>query len=264
LLAACYNPPHMKRLVSSVLLSLLASALAVGAAEAQATAPAPAPPASPAAARVQNDLQLERKLLSLDLVSYHEARVREQAARAQVDDAGQKLDQALAGDSLALGTLETLFDVLSASRASVQIAAQRVDWSVQRLQDRMRRISFLEGELGGNQSVRPSSLAGRWQVHILPQNVSGVFDLRLDGTVVSGSYQIGTTKGSWRGTFVDNNLRLERIDAKGGFDSVFSGTFDPAAQTISGSWTANELASGQPTRGDWTAARPPATEERQP
>lgn len=262
--AACYNPPHMKRLVASVVVSVLASTLTLGVAGAQVTAPASAPPASPSPARVQSDLQLERKLLSLDLVSYHEARVREQAARAQVDDAGQKLDQALAGDSLALGTLETLFDVLSASRASVQIAAQRVDWSVQRLQDRMRRISFLEGELGGGQGARPNSIAGRWQVRMTPQNVTGVFDLRLDGTVVSGSYQIGTTKGSWRGTFVDNNLRLERIDAKGGFDSVFSGIFDPVAQTISGSWTANELASGQPTRGDWTAARPPAAEERQP
>ncbi len=259
----------MKRLVASVLASLLASVLAVGAASAQGTAASEAsaasastPPVAPS--RVQNDLDLERKLLSLDLVSYHEARVREQAARAQVDDAGQKLDQALAGDSLALGTLESLFDVLSASRASVQIAAQRVDWSVQRLQDRLRRISFLEGELGGARAVRPGSVAGRWQVQILPQNVGGIFDLRLDGTVVSGTYQIGTSKGSWRGTFVDNDLRLERIDSKGGFDSVFSGTFNPATQTITGSWTANELASGQPTRGDWTASRPPATEERQP
>lgn len=264
----------MKRLVASIVVSLLACVFAAGAANAQGSAPAAsgataaseaaasAPPAAPS--RVQSDLQRERKLLTLDLVSYREARAREQAARAQVDDAGQKLDQALAGDSLALGTLETLFDVLSASRASVQIAAQRVDWQVQRLQDRLRQISFLEGELGGARAVRPGSIAGRWQVQILPQNVAGVFDLRLDGTVVSGTYQIGTTKGSWRGTFVDNNLRLERIDAKGGFDSVFSGTFDPGTQTISGSWTANELANGQPTRGDWTAARPPATEERQP
>jgi hypothetical protein len=255
----------MKRLVAPLLISLLAAPFAVGAASAQGTAPPTAPASSPAAplSRAQSDLQLERKLLSLDLVSYREARSREQAARAQVDDAAQKLDQALSGDSLALGTLESLFDVLSASRAASQIAAQRVDWQVQRLQDRMRRISFLEGEAGGART-RPGTIAGRWQVQILPQNVTGVFDLRLDGTVISGTYQIGTSKGSWRGTFVDNNVHLERIDAKGGFDSIFSGTFDPVAQIIRGSWTANELASGGPTRGDWTAARPTAAEERQP
>ena len=112
--------------------------------------------------------------------------------------------------------------------------------------------------------MRPTSIAGRWQVQILPQNVSGVFDLRLDGTVVSGTYQIGTSKGSWRGTFVDNSVHLERIDAKGGFDSIFAGTFDPATQTIRGAWTANELASGGPTRGDWTATRATAAQERQP
>lgn len=252
----------MNRLVAVFLLSLLASAFAVGAASALEAAPA-ASPAAPLS-RAQSDLQLERKLLSLDLVSYREARTREQAARAQVDDAAQKLDQALAGDSLALGTLESLFDVLSASRAAAQISAQRVDWQVQRLQDRMRRISFLEGEAGGARAVRPGSIAGRWQVQILPQNVTGLFDLKVDGTVLSGTYQIGTSKGSWRGTFVDNNVHLERIDAKGGFDSIFSGTFDPVAQTIRGSWTANELASGGPTRGDWTAARPTAAQERQP
>jgi hypothetical protein len=251
----------MKRLVVALLTTLLAVTSAVGTASAQGTAPA-APSAAPLS-RAQSDLQLERKLLSLDLVSYREARSREQAARTQVDDAAQKLDQALSGDSLALGTLESLFDILSASRAASQIAAQRVDWQVQRLQDRMRRISFLEGEAGGART-RPGTIAGRWQVQILPQNVTGLFDLRLDGTVISGTYQIGTSKGSWRGTFVDNNVHLERIDAKGGFDSIFSGTFDPVAQTIRGSWTANELASGGPTRGDWSAARPTAAQERQP
>ena len=254
----------MNRSQSVLLALLLTLIVTAGSARAQGTAAAAAQ-ASPAAPSpvVQNDLNLERKLLSLDLVSYREARTREQAARAQVDDAAQKLDQALAGDSLALGTLESLFDVLSASRAATQIAAQRVDWQVQRLQDRMRRISFLEGEAGGARA-RTDTIAGRWRVQILPQNVTGVFDLRLDGTVISGTYQIGTSKGSWRGTLVNNTVRLERIDAKGGFDSIFLGTFDPAAQRITGSWTANELASGQPTRGDWTATRATAAEERQP
>jgi hypothetical protein len=250
---------RMNRSAAVLLLGSFALACA-GTAGAQGTAPIPA--ASPAQSQVQNQLQIERKLLALDLVSYREARTREQAARTRIDEAMQRLDQSLAGASLALGTLETLFDDLSSARAAAQIAAQRVDWQVQRLQDRMRQISFLEGEVGG----RPASgsVIGRWRVQILPQNVAGVFDLRLDGTVISGTYQVGTSKGSLRGTYVDRNLRLERIDAQGGFDSIFLGTFDPAAQTITGSWTANELASGQPTRGSWNASRAAAGEERQP
>jgi hypothetical protein len=253
---------RMNRPAAALLLGSFVLACAAGTAGAQGTAPIPA--ASPAQSQVQNQLQIERKLLALDLVSYREARTREQAARTRIDEAMQRLDQSLAGASLALGTLETLFDELSSARAAAQIAAQRVDWQVQRLQDRMRQISFLEGEVGGAGRPASGSVIGRWRVQILPQNVAGVFDLRLDGTVISGTYQVGTSKGSLRGTYVDRNLRLERIDAQGGFDSIFLGTFDPAAQTITGSWTANELASGQPTRGSWNASRAAAGEERKP
>ena len=213
---------------------------------------------------MESDLQIERKLLALDLVSYREARDREQRTLAAVTQAMQRLDQALSGDSLALGTLETLFDDLSAARAAAQIAAQRLDWQVQGLHDRMRRISFLEGEISGR-GVRNESVAGRWQVQVQPMSSTGVFEIRLDGTVLSGTYEMaGGARGSLRGTFVNNRLRLERIDAKGGFDSVFLGTFDPAAQRITGAWTANELASGQPARGEWGAVRAAAGTERQP
>src|SRR5436305_10939117 len=256
----------MIRATVAALLALLVSA-AGGPLSAQTAAQAPAqtpsPAAAQAAAQMATDLGLERKLLALDLVSYREARAREQASRDQVTAAAQRLDQVLAGNSLALGTLETLFDDLSRSRAGALVAAERVDWQLQRLQDRLRRISFLEGEAGGR-SVRTDTVAGRWQVVIQPQNATGVFELRLDGTVVSGTYQVGATAGSLRGTFTDNRLRLDRIDAKGGFDSIFLGTYEPAAQRITGSWTANELASGQPTRGDWSATRPGAGEERKP
>jgi hypothetical protein len=254
----------MKRLRAVLLatLTLLVPIFAAEFAGAQDAAPAASPAA--ASAQVETELQLESKLLSLDLVGYREARTREQTARAQVDEAMQRLDQALAGTSLALGTLESLYDAQATARAAAQIAAARVDTQVQRLQDRMRRISFLEGEVGGGRPARSDSIAGRWRVLILPQKTAGIFELRVDGTVVSGTYQVGTDKGSLRGFFVDKNVRLERIDAKGGFDSVFLGTFDPAAQTMAGSWTANELASGQPTRGDWSAARASAGEERTP
>jgi hypothetical protein len=60
--------------------------------------------------------------------------------------------------------------------------------------------------------------------------------------------------GSFRGTFTSGHLRLERIDGTHGFDSVFLATIDSSGRLV-GSWTANELASGQPSRGDWSAAR---------
>ena len=61
--------------------------------------------------------------------------------------------------------------------------------------------------------------------------------------------------GSLRGTFVDNTVRLERIDARSGFDSTLVGLVDTAGGRISGTWQANEVGSGEPAAGQWTAVR---------
>jgi hypothetical protein len=146
----------------ALLVLLLSGALlAVPALQAQDAAPS----ASTASIQLQTELQLERKLLALDLVSYRETRTKEQAARDRVSASMQRLDQALGGDSLALGTLESLFTELSAARAAASAAAEQMDWQVRSLQERMRRISFLEGEIGGR-GMRETTLAGRWQLQI--------------------------------------------------------------------------------------------------
>lgn len=227
-----------------------------------------AAPSSPAAAtsQIETELRLERKLLALDLAAYREARGVEQRTRDQVTQVAGRLDQALGGDSLSLGTLETAHLELSSARAAAQIAADRVEWQIQRIEDRLRRIGFLEGEAGGLAAAAPRDpLTGRWNVTLLPQNQTGTFDLTLNGTLVSGSYTLsGSASGSFRGTYADNHLRLERIDARRGFDSVYLGTVDPATGRLSGTWTANDLASGQPARGDWSATREGAGNERRP
>jgi hypothetical protein len=227
-------------------------------------------PQTAASAQIATDLRLERKLLALDLAAYREARSVEQHTRDQVGQAATKLDQALTGDSVALGTLESVHLELSSARAASQIAAERVEWQLNRLEDRMRRIGFLESESGVRAAESPRDpLTGHWSVVVLPQNQVGSFDLVLNGTLVSGSYtlsgaNLGTAAGSFRGTYADTHLRLERVDARRGFDSVFLGTVDPATGRLSGTWSANDLASGQPARGDWSAVREGAGNERRP
>lgn len=229
-------------------LALLVSFAGLGASAQQPSA------ASTDQREAQVQLRLERKLLALDLASYREARDRERRIRAQLDESAGRLDTALEGDSLTLGSLEALHDDLVATQAAATIASNRVEEQLRRLEDRMRRISFLEGEVG-MRSAQADPVTGRWEVTIAPQNVPGVFDLRLDGTVVSGEYTIsGFFNGSFRGTFSSGRLRLERIDSTRGFDAVFEGTIDSAGR-VTGSWTANELASGQPARGGWSGAR---------
>lgn len=201
----------------------------------------------------QTELRLERSLLSLDLVSYNEARERARRAQQAVNDVLARLDQALAGDSVSLATLEALQDDLDAARAAARITEDRLSDHLQRIQERLRRIGLLDGAAAGTQRAA-DPLTGRWRVAVLPQNATALFDLRLNGTVVSGSYQVGGgSAGSFRGTYTGGTLRLERIDARGGFDSVWEGTVGNGR--ITGTWMANQLATGQPNRGDWTAVR---------
>jgi hypothetical protein len=228
-------------------------------------------PQSAVSAQIATELRLERKLLALDLAAYREARTVEQRTRDQVAQSTAKLDQALTGDSIALGTLESVHLELSSSRAASQIAADRVEWQLQRIEDRLRRIGFLESEAGGRTAEAPRDpITGTWSVVILPQNQTGTFELKLNGTLVSGSYTlsggnlVGSGAGSFRGTYADNHLRLERVDTRRGFDSVFLGTVDPATGRLNGTWSANDLASGQPARGDWSANRNGAGNERRP
>src|SRR5262249_8770101 len=141
---------------------------------------------APPARRGEADLQLERRLLSLDLAGYGESRAREEAAPTRLADVLQRLGQAPARGGLELGALEGLDDQATAARQAAESAAERVDRQVERVEERMRRIAFLSGE------TRPratrGALSGQWRVSIDPGGRGGTFDLRQAGTVVSGRY----------------------------------------------------------------------------
>ena len=250
----------MKRRPAAWLLACLVSLVCL-AAPAAAQSPTDAGGRSPASVQIDTDLRLERKLLSLDLAAYREARTVEQRAWELRTQVAGRLDQALAGASMSLGTLEGLHLEHASAKAATQIAADRVEWQLQRIQDRLRRIGFLEGELGQPAPAR-DPVSGVWQVSILPQNQTGTFQIDVNGTLVTGSYTLsGGVSGSFRGTYSENRLRLERIDSRRGFDSVFLGSVDPATGRLGGSWTANDLASGQPASGTWSAIRQGAGSE---
>jgi hypothetical protein len=203
---------------------------------------------------VQTALRVERQLLSLDLVGYNEARERERRARQRMSDVLARLDQALASDAVSLGALESLQDEMAASREAARTAEDRLNTQLEKIQERLRRIALLDGGAGAPTATRADALTGRWRVTIQPQGFMATYDLRLNGTVVSGSYQVdGGTSGSFRGSLVNGGLRLERVDSRGGFDSVWEGTV--SGGRIDGTWTTNELVTGQPTRGTWTAVR---------
>jgi hypothetical protein len=101
-------------------------------------------------------------------------------------------------------------------------------------------------------------VTGRWNVVIEPGGMKGTFDLRLDGAVVTGVYQLaGGWRGSLRGTYVDGNVRLERIDTQQGFNAVYTGRLVTRGdeKRFEGSWDATNLAAGMPAAGTWVGRR---------
>lgn len=219
-----------------------------------AAAQEPAGTENAAQAQMLTELRLERRLLSLDLVSLNEARERQRRARQGMDEVLSRLDEALAGDAVTMGVIEALRQELDTARGASRVAEERLSEQLGKLQERLRRIGLLEGETTPAGRIRSDPLTGRWRVTIFPQNLSATFDLRLNGGAVTGSYQVaGSTAGSFRGTFAGGRLRLERLDTLGGFDSVWEGVV--GSGRIVGNWNSNQLVTGAPVRGDWTAVR---------
>jgi hypothetical protein len=95
-------------------------------------------------------------------------------------------------------------------------------------------------------------------VAVEPGGQRGTLDLKLDGTLVGGSYQLsGGFKGSLRGTFINGTLRVERIDTQLGFVAVFTGrlSWRDGEKRLEGAWESTNLSSGMPASGSWVARR---------
>lgn len=234
------------------------AALAFAAVAVRSSAPARAAVSSDEArAAVEAQLAVERRLLTRDLAAHADARSRQQAARGRLEGALSQVDELLRGSEagLTLAGFERVQADVSAAQEALRGADERLEEVRRRVGERLRRIAALQEELGTGPRV-PDPLSGRWRVRVAPQNVDGVMELKLDGTLVTGKYQMGNgSAGSLRGTFVDNVVHLERIDARTGYDSTFMGLVDSVGGRISGTWQANELAAGAPANGGWTAVR---------
>jgi hypothetical protein len=116
------------------------------------------------------------------------------------------------------------------------------------------QIQSLEGQV----APETDPLSGYWRMAVEPGNLEGFMSLRLDGTLVQGTYSwSGDWSGSFRGTFVANKVRLEMIDARQGFAAILRGKIIQRGSSIrlGGSWEGTELAVGLPSTGSWFAER---------
>jgi len=122
----------------------------------------------------------------------------------------------------------------------------------------IEQIEIEVRRLEESSQVQADELTGRWNVNVEPGGLRGTFDLKLEGTLVNGTYQLsGGWKGSLRGTFIGGSVRLERIDAQLGFVATYSGriAWREGERRLEGTWEATNLAAGMPVSGTWVGRR---------
>ena len=218
----------------------------------------------PAAAQTVESLllqvSLESELLVDSLARYLSARDAERDALARLDVLSSQIDGQIERNDLPIEELRRAERELV---EAAEIATARLrQTALARIQvyDQRQRLILLErrlAEAGGGPLVPDSGISGLWQLQMEPGGAFGLMRVQADGTLLSGTYVLSNgEQGSIRGTVIDNEVEIERIDTSQGFVDTLQGDFDAPRGFLRGRWTGNELApAGRPTTGTWTGRR---------
>lgn len=121
------------------------------------------------------------------------------------------------------------------------------------------RIGMLRTQVDGLLRTLPSdreSLTGYWDVTFLSGGEQGVFFLVQSGAVLTGEYGLqGGFRGSLQGTYIDDQVALQRIDTRLGRVMDLEGLVSAEGDAIRGTWRRFDLSSGKPATGAWVARR---------
>ena len=220
----------------------------------------PARPAEPASDAARAELARERRRLSADTRTLSEVSRRLETALNQLASASRAVADAAGRNESAAEEILRREESLETSEQEVRLLLERRRLLADRVVERRRSIAALETELQTKRT--PDVLSGRWAVTLDPGEQRGVFRIALDGTIVSGEYTLeGGYSGSLRGTLVNDRLRIERVDSKLGFSTVYFGRVTRDGSAIAGTWEATSFGTGSPGSGRWRALREEEKEE---
>ncbi len=217
--------------------------------------------ADAAADAARAELARERRRLISDSTRLAEVSRRLEAALTELAAASRAVAE-VAGRSDA-GTDEVVRreETLASAEQEVKSLLDRRRLLAERLVDRRRTIALLETEIAGK-GRQADVVTGRWAVVVEPGEQRGIFRMNLDGTLISGEYTLdGGFSGSLRGTLVNDRLRLERVDSRLGFSTVYFGRVARDGSAIAGTWEATTLGTGSGSSGRWRAVREEEREE---
>ena len=205
--------------------------------------------------------EVEKRLLAADLANLERIQTQMRGATDRLLRLGDDLLRAQKDDEDVARFTARSADLRRAESevADLAAAAQQVRGSIGARRGYLEQVQVEIKRLEGEEGEGPADeLTGRWTVAIEPGGFKGTFDLRLDGTIVTGVYQLsGGWKGSLRGTYVGGNVRLDRIDTQQGFVATYDGHLVSKGdeRRLEGTWDATNLAAGMPGKGNWVARK---------
>ncbi len=201
-------------------------------------------------------LTIEEQLATEVTTRLTELRRQEAGALQALAEAAQSVDQEIAAARPRIEELERRVRDREVAEAALTVLARRVTETQLRLMEHLRRQAALRQVLDKLPSLPATDpISGRWRVEIASPASSGTFELRLEGSQISGSWELGARRGSLRGSFAARRLRIERVDPERGLDGIFEGEVDPLLGTARGVWTPVELAVGEAGGSSWSAVR---------
>lgn len=219
--------------------------------------------AAPAAAQTVEALllqiSLEAELLVEALGRYRAARGAERGALERLAELSRRLDERLESADATMAELRRLEGEVAEASGIAAARLRSTAGARVEIYDRRDRLALLEqrlAEAGGGPLVPESGISGLWQVEIEPGEVFGLMRIEADGTLLAGTYVLSNGgQGSVRGTVIDSEVVIERIDASRGFVTTLEGELDAARGLLEGQWTGRDLTAGEPTTGTWTGRR---------
>jgi hypothetical protein len=216
--------------------------------------------AQPVTETLRKQLRIQEGLLRDELAEMDEHRARLQEAWVRVEreaadlsraqQQGESLDSLkLRDEDLRQAESELIMHLFALQRLRKSALASEA--MIVATEEEIRR---LEGQVGSEEDP----LSGVWRMVLEPGGLDGFMNLRLDGTLLQGTYSwAGDWSGSFRGTFVSNKVRLEQIDSQIGFAAILHGklTQRGGKARLEGTWEGTQLAAGLPSSGNWFAER---------
>jgi hypothetical protein len=197
----------------------------------------------------------EAGLLDEEIAAYGRARAREKRAAADLERLNTRLDQLIEDPNASLSNFFPLEEEIAVATENACQRSRESAAARQLMYERMRTLSTMVREYE-QQQARGGGIAGVWRIEARPIDLYGIFDLRAEDPVITGTYRLSNgNQGSVRGTLVGDRLELEMLDSRRGAVATVKGQFHADKAEIRGTWFAYDLSSGQPSSGDWFGSK---------